>query len=145
MTSMPWLLDSALPHLPLDQLARAAEGIKSVLRADGLFLASIRDYDRILLERPTIQVPAFYSSHGNRRIVHQVWDWVGEAKYVVHLYITLQTERGWESLHFVSEYHCIRREQLSAILRRAGFVHVEWMTPSESGFYQPIVVARSPA
>ena len=109
-------LDNALPHLSLDQLTRAAATIRSVLKPGGLFMASIRDYDQILLEKPTIQQPAFYSTHGDRRIVHQVWDWVDETKYVVHLYITRQTDSGWDSLHFVSEYYCIRREQLSAIL-----------------------------
>jgi len=136
-------LDNALPHLSLDQLANAASAIKSVLKPNGLMMASIRDYDQILIERPTIQTPAFYSSHGNRRIVHQVWDWIDEARYVLHLYITQQTYAGWDSLHFVSEYHCIRREQLSVVLRDAGFENVEWIMPSKSGFYQPIVIAKS--
>lgn len=134
-------LDNALPHLSLDQLASAASAMKSVLKPGGLLMASIRGYDQILVEKPAIQQPAFYSSHGGRRIVHQVWDWVEANRYIVHLYITEQTANGWESLHFVSEYHCIRRDQLSAILRRAGFEKVEWVMPAESGFYQPIVIA----
>jgi glycine/sarcosine N-methyltransferase len=138
-------LDNALPHLSLEQLASAASAMKSVLKPGGLFLASIRDYDQILVEKPTIQQPACYSSHGSRRIVHQVWEWVEANRYVVHLYITEQIAGGWESRHFVSEYGCILREQLSAILRGAGFEKVEWVMPSESGFYQPIVIAKSPA
>ncbi len=138
-------LDNALPHLSPDRFANAASAIKSVLKADGLLMASIRDYDQLLIEKPTIQQPAFYSDEGGRRIVHQVWDWVDEAKYVLHLYITRQKNGSWDSLHFVSEYHCILREQLSAILRNAGFEDVEWIMPSESGFYQPIVIAKSPA
>ena len=105
-------------------------------------MASIRDYDQILREKPTMQQPAFYSSDGSRRIVHQVWDWVDDAKYVVHLYITRQTTSGWEPLHFVSKYHCILREQLSAVLHRAGFTDIEWLMPSDSGFYQPIVLGQ---
>jgi glycine/sarcosine N-methyltransferase len=137
-------LDNALPHLSLDHLTRAAATIKSVLKPGGLFVASIRDYDQILLEKPTIQQPAFYSTHCDRCIVHQVWDWVDEVKYVLHLYITRQTGSGWDSLHFVSEYHCIRREQLSAFLYDVGFEHVEWLMASDSGFYQPIVIAKLP-
>jgi glycine/sarcosine N-methyltransferase len=134
-------LDNALPHLNLDQLACAASAMKSVLKPDGLLMASIRDYDQILVEKPTIQQPAFYSSHGRRRIVHQVWDWVETDRYILHLYLTEQTANGWESRHFVSEYRPILREQLSATLCVAGFEHVEWIMPSESGFYQPIVIA----
>jgi glycine/sarcosine N-methyltransferase len=137
-------LDNALPHLSLEQLGRAASAIRSVLKPGGLLMASIRDYDQLLREKPTVQQPAFYSSDGNRRIVHQVWDWVDDAEYVVHLYITGQTTSGWESLHFVSKYHCILREQLSAVLHRAGFADIEWLTPSNSGFYQPIVMASLP-
>lgn len=108
-------------------------------------MASTRDYDRILAEKPIIQPPAFYSDRENRRIVHQVWEWVGDTKYAVHLYITLQTGDRWLSRHFVSEYHCVQREELSAILREAGFTKIEWKMPSESGFYQPIVMATSPS
>ncbi len=137
-------LDNALPHLSLDQLTRAAATIKSVLKPGGLFMASIRDYDQILLEKPTIQQPTFYSTHGDRRIVHQVWDWVDETKYMVHLYITTLAADGWKSLHFVSEYYSICRQQLTAILRSAGFRDVDWVMPLESGFYQPIVMASLP-
>ena len=93
-------LDNALPHLSLEQLGCAASAIRSVLKPGGLLMASIRDYDHILREKPTVQQPAFYSTDGNRRIVHQVWDWVDDANYVVHLYITRQTTSGWEPLHF---------------------------------------------
>ncbi len=137
-------LDNALPHLTLDQLTRAAPAFKSVLKPGGLFVASIRDYDEILLQKPTIQQPAFFSTHRDRRIVHQVWDWVDETKYVVHVYITSLAAEGWKSLHFVSEYYPICRQQLTAILRSAGFTDVEWAMPSESGFYQPIVMASLP-
>ena len=137
-------LDNALPHLSLEQLASAASAIRSVLKPGGLLMASIRDYDQILREKPTMQQPAFYSSGGSRRIVHQVWDWIDDTKYMLHLYITTQTTSGWESLHFVSQYHCTLREQLSTILDRAGFTDIEWLMPSESGFYQPIVLGCSP-
>jgi glycine/sarcosine N-methyltransferase len=135
--------DNALPHLSPDQLERAAPAIRSVLKSGGLLMASIRDYDQIVLDKPTIQQPVFFTSDGRRRIVHQVWDWVDDVTYVVHLYVTRQLEKGWESLHFVSEYRCLLREHLTAILRGAGFQNVEWIMPTESGFYQPIVLARS--
>jgi len=138
-------LDNAIPHLHRKQLPRAATAIRSVLKPGGIFMASIRDYDQIVLEKPTIQQPVFYSDHGVSRIVHQIWDWVEDAKYVVHLYITMQTRDGWESHHFVSEYHCILREPLSTILGEAGFIDIQWRMPSDSGFYQPVVLAKLPA
>ena len=141
-------MDNALPHLSPTQLPQAVTAIGSKLKPSGLFLASIRDYDTLIREKPTIQKPAFYGAPGNRRIVHQVWDWadnVDDAKYAMHLYITAQSELGWETKHYVSEYRCLLRIELLTVLRNAGFENIQWLTPAESGFYQPIVLARRPA
>lgn len=135
-------MDNALPHLDAAQLEQAVRAIASKLKPKGLFIASIRDYDKLILQKPTIQEPAFYGAHENRRIVHQVWDWIDEASYVVHLYITSKLGQGWKTHHFVSEYRCLLREELSDVLRGAGFEVVHWLMPSESGFYQPLVWAR---
>jgi ubiquinone/menaquinone biosynthesis C-methylase UbiE len=139
-------VDNALPHLSAGQLVQAAAAIRRKLKPNGLFMASIRDYDAIIVERPTIQKPAFFGTPENRRIVHQVWDWTENtekgAGYLLHLYITVESERGWKAHHFVSEYRCLMRDELSAVLIDAGFVDVHWMMPPESGFYQPIVLAR---
>jgi len=135
-------LDNALPHLDAHQLTQAAQTIASRLIPGGLFLASIRDYDRLTLERPAIQTPAFYGDAGDRRIVHQVWDWIDDTRYTVHLHIALESQGTWQSHHFVSEYRCLLREELSVALTSAGFTGIRWLMPSESGFYQPLVVAR---
>lgn len=34
---------------------------------------------------------------------------------------------------------------LAPILERAGFVNVRWMSPAESGFYQPLVIGNAPS
>jgi SAM-dependent methyltransferase len=138
------VLDNALPHLSASQLRRAGTTIASKLRAGGLFIASIRDYDKIVLERPAAQEPAFYGADPARRIVHQVWDWIASDRYVLHLYIAVQSPRGWMTHHFVSEYRCLLREELSTVLRDSGFAEVRWLLPAESGFYQPLVVATLP-
>lgn len=65
-------LDNALPHLSADRLKDTAREVASRLTPDGLFIASIRDYDELLAQRPAIQEPAFYGSREKRRIVHQV-------------------------------------------------------------------------
>ena len=137
--------DNALPHLDPVQLERAVAAIASKLRPGGLFAASIRDYDRLVREKPTLQAPAFHGIPGERRIVHQVWDWVRDDAYRVHLYITVQSGEEWQTRHFVSEYRCLLRDELSGALRKAGFGGIEWLAPAESGFYQPWVLARRAA
>ena len=136
-------LDNALPHLSKEQLEKAASAMRKKIRPGGFFLASIRDYDLLICERPSIQGPTFYGAKGNRRIVHQLWDWIEDDRYILHLYITQHTGgEGWVSNHFVSEYRCLLRAELTDILASAGFEKIRWLFPSETGFYQPIVTAR---
>jgi len=136
------VFDNALPHLSSDQLRRAVLAMRARLRPNGLLVASIRDYDRIILEKPTMQQPAFYGEEGERRLVHQVWDWIDDERYMLHLYITVQSGRGWVTNHFVSVYRCLLRKELTATLESNGFEKVRWLMPAESGFYQPLVLAR---
>jgi glycine/sarcosine N-methyltransferase len=135
-------LDNALPHLTAVQVREATRTMSSKLKPRGLFIASIRDYDKLILQRPRIHDPAFFGKDGNRRIVHQVWEWIDDARYIVHLYITTQSGTNWASHHFVTEYRCLLRDELASALAYAGFEQVQWLMPEESGFYQPIVLAR---
>ena len=136
--------DNALPHLSVDQLAAAASSFRRVLRSGGVMFASIRDYDELVKTRPTFQGPSFFGSPGERRIVHQVWDWTGADAYDVHQYISLERDNRWEVLHFSSRYRCLLRAELTQALLSAGFVDVEWLIPSVTGYYQPIVLGRVP-
>ncbi len=137
-------LDNALPHLTPEQLVRAIKAVSLKLKSDGLFMASIRDYDALIVQRPAMQQPAFYGSEGKRRIVHQVWDWIDEATYTLHLFITTQSGQEWTTRHFVSEYRAVQRSEISRVLQSTGFQDVRWLMPAESGFYQPLVLARWP-
>jgi SAM-dependent methyltransferase len=137
-------LDNALPHLSATQARPAAEAIGAKLRPGGVLIASIRDYDRLIVERPSVQGPAFYGAAGGRRIVHQVWDWLDDQRYAVHLYITVENNGAWRSHHFTSEYRCLLRGELTAALLDAGLEQVQWLMPEESRFYQPVVMAKKP-
>lgn len=135
-------MDNALPHLTGEQVRCALRVAASKLAPNGLFAASIRDYDELVQQRPTSQQPAFYGDPGERRIVHQVWDWLDAKRYAVHLYIGEESNQAWTTRHFVSEYRCILRSELSNELESAGFKDVRWLMPGQSGYYQPIVLAR---
>lgn len=137
-------LDNALPHLETDDLQRAISAMASRLRPGGLLMASIRDYDALIVERPNVLGPTFVGNEQNRRIVHQVWDWIDEARYTVHLYVTIRSETGWDSHHFAGEYRCMQRAELSHALVAAGFEEPRWCMPAETGLYLPVVLARKP-
>lgn len=152
MTSLPEIMegkfdvvaamDNALPHLSREQVRRALRAIGSKLAPNGRFITSIRDYDELLGQKPTMQQPVFYGKPGERRIVHQVWDWIDAARYTLHLYISEESNHTWTTHHFISEYRCVLRGELSRELESAGFRDVQWLMPGESGYYQPIVLAR---
>lgn len=136
-------IDNSLPHLETDQeLLQAAQQAYGKLRTGGSFIGSIRDYDRLVVERPSIQGPNFYSDRGSRRIVFQIWDWLDERHYRFHLYITRSTDSAWQTVHFTSKYRAVLRSELGHILEQAGFTNVRWLSTSESGFYQPIFIAH---
>ena len=137
-------MDNALPHLLSEpDLAQAAEQIRMKLRAGGTLVASIRDYDEILPQRPVVQGPVFYFDEGKRRIVFQVWDWQDERTYQFHMYITRETSSGWEDFHGTSIYRAVLRDEITGVLHSRGFTDVRWRFPKETGFYQPVVIATA--
>lgn len=137
-------MDNALPHLEnAEQLIQAATEIRKKLRPNGLFMASIRDYDRLIEERPVVQGPAFYSDQGCRRIVFQIWDWLDERRYVLHIYITQEIANEWKTFHTAANYRAVLRDELAAVLRQTGFINTRWLFPEESGFYQPVILATA--
>jgi hypothetical protein len=90
-----------------------------------------------------MQAPAFHEQDGKSRFVHQVWQWHGE-QYALHVYMTLETEGGWEVKHFACKYRALRRSDLNQALRAAGFHDILWLEPGTTGFYQPMVIATKP-
>ena len=137
-------MDNALPHLEsAEQPVQAAVQIRARLRPGGLLMASIRDYDRLLKERPVVQGPFFYFDHGHRRIVFQVWNWFDDRRYTFHLYITHEIAKRWQTFHTSAVYRGLYRDEVAAALSKAGFKSARWLFQAESGFYQPIVLAEA--
>jgi glycine/sarcosine N-methyltransferase len=137
--------DNALPHLlTADDLEQALRAIVAKLRPGGVFLASIRDYDG--LGRPaTWPARVLEAPGGKRRIVQQVWEWLDEHRYRVHIHITHEVGDGWRRDHHVGLYRALSRRELTAALETARLSDVRWLMPAETGFHQPIVLARKAA
>jgi 2-polyprenyl-3-methyl-5-hydroxy-6-metoxy-1,4-benzoquinol methylase len=136
--------DNSLPHLVDADLARAAASMRAKLREGGLLMASIRDYDDALASRTSATEPqVFEGGDGGRRAVFQIWDWARDGRtYTANLFI-LRESGEWSMTHHATTYRALRRAELSAILRDAGFTAVRWHTPAEAGFFQPLVTARA--
>lgn len=138
--------DNALPHLLNEaDVHRAVSSMASRLRPGGLLLASIRDYDRILAERPTGEVPRVLDNDAGHRIVFQLWDWAADGlTYDLHLFILRRRGEEWDTREYVTRYRALRRDELTSALEQAGLVDIRWLSPEESGYYQPVVIARKP-
>jgi SAM-dependent methyltransferase len=135
-------MDNALPHLDSDEdIVVALRAMRTRLRAGGILILRLQDYGPLIKERPTFMPPSFYTDDGARRIVFQVWDWLDDRRYTVHLHISRQAEQGWEHHHFVGCYRAVPSEELAAMVASAGFEKVRVLPPADTGFYQPIVTA----
>lgn len=134
-------MDNALPHmLTGEQLASAVRSIVNQMKDGGLFVASIRDYDALLKEKPPYSPPYIHKTAKGQRVSFQTWSWEGEnyrlIQYLVDDEDTLQISK------FECEYRATRRQEMTDLLLENGCCEVAWKFPHETGFYQPIVIAR---
>ena len=70
----------------------------------------------------------------------QTWTWEDD-RYELTQYI-IDDEDALQIGKFDCEYRATRREELTKLLLAKGCGKVEWKFPEETGFYQPIVVAK---
>lgn len=134
-------MDNALPHmLSACDLEKAVRSIANQLTAGGMLVASIRDYDMLLKDKPPYSPPYIHKTRDGQRVSFQTWHWFGD-NYKLIQYI-IEDEKTLQISKFECEYRTVRREELTDILIKNGFNSAEWKFPEETGFYQPIVVAK---
>ena len=134
-------MDNALPHmLTYEALETAVKSIVGRIRPGGIFVASIRDYDRILAEKPPYSAPYIHKTEKGQRVSFQAWSWSGD-NYRLTQYI-IDDEDNLQISKFDCEYRATRREELTKLLISDDCRNVVWKFPEETGFYQPIVIAR---
>jgi len=138
-------LDNSLPHLLTDaDLAAAVRSVRACLGPGGLFLASTRDYDAILRDGTAGVPAAVHGTGAGRRIVGQAWEWAADRRTVeINIFVLRPGGDSWTAAVHSTTYRALRRAELTAALRAGGFAEVGWLMPGESGYYQPVVVARA--
>ena len=134
-------MDNALPHmLSKEALERAVRSIAGRIRPGGIFAASIRDYDSLLSEKPPYSPPYIHKTPKGRRVSFQTWDWHGD-NYHLTQYI-IDDEETLQISKCECDYRAARREELKKMLLDGGCSEAVWKFPEETGFYQPIIIAR---
>jgi 2-polyprenyl-3-methyl-5-hydroxy-6-metoxy-1,4-benzoquinol methylase len=134
-------MDNALPHmLSEDSLEKAVKSITDQIKPGGLFVASIRDYDDLLKKKPPYSAPYIHKTAKGQRVSFQTWRWTDENYHLTQYIID---DEGTLQIHkFECEYRATRRKELTDLLLAGGCTKVLWKLPEETGFYQPIVIAR---
>ncbi len=134
-------MDNALPHmLTKDDLHRAVESIAGRVYDGGIFVASIRDYDELLKQKPSYSPPYIHKTDEGQKVSFQTWEWSGD-KYKFTQYI-IDDEKTLSISKFDCEYRAVTREELTRHLLACGFKKVDWKFPKETEFYQPIFIAK---
>ena len=134
-------MDNALPHmLSKSALNAAVQSITNQIVTGGMFVASIRDYDALLMDKPPYSPPYIHKTEKGQRVSFQTWTW-DDDHYKLVQYI-IDDENTLQISKFECEYRATRREELTNLLLSNGCSHVEWKFPEETGFYQPIVIAK---
>jgi glycine/sarcosine N-methyltransferase len=117
--------------------------MRSKLRADRLLIISVRDYDRMLAERPSTAPPMVVAGPPRRLLVRfNDWEEAGRM-YDLHFFVLSEDVSTWTlSAHYQTRYRALPSAELIAAAQEAGFQSINWLAPNEVGFYQPILVAR---
>lgn len=103
---------------------------------------NIRDYDALLATKPPYSPPYIYKTAKGQRTAFQTWTWNGDRYRLVQYMI--EDEDALQISKFECEYRALRQAELSDLLSSNGCAEPRWLFPEETGFYQPIVVAKKP-
>lgn len=134
-------MDNALPHmLSGHDLASAVKSIVNQIKSGGMFVASIRDYDALLMDKPPYSPPYIHKTAKGQRVSFQTWTWEGDHYRLIQYMI--DDENKLQVSKYECEYRATRREEITSLLKENGCSEVMWLFPEETGFYQPIVVAK---
>jgi SAM-dependent methyltransferase len=140
--------DNALAHmLTHTDLARALHSMWRQVAPGGVLLLSIRDYDRLLLDRPRATLPAVTDDDQGRHVSFQVWDWADdEPTYRLSHFILSAADGDWHTSCAVTTLRAWQRANISAAAGDLpGLAESVWHMPDDSGYYQPVFAARKAA
>ena len=137
--------DNSIPHLLTDsEVQQALVSMHTKLRARGLLIVSIRDYDRMLVDRPATAPPTFTVGPPRRLLVRfHDWEEAGPI-YDLHFFVLSELSDEWKLTgHYNTRYRALRRHELAAAAHDASFDAIQWHEPDATRFYQPLLTARA--
>jgi SAM-dependent methyltransferase len=137
--------DNSLPHLLTAADVVAAFGeMRRVAVPGGLVLVSTRDYDEARRTRPGATPVQVSRDEAGLTATFQVWTWHDDGEHYDYDHLMLIGDGpGWRVGHRTGTYWAVTRAELSALAVQAGLAGVRWLLPEETGFFQPLLLART--
>ncbi|MGO1117970.1 methyltransferase domain-containing protein [Rhodovibrionaceae bacterium A322] len=143
------LLDNALPNLmDIPALQDAMMQVGLCLKPGGWIVASMRDYDSLLLKRDGSTPLRVIEDELGKRMLFQTWDWLEDEPYyrmTQYLIFPENAQDAVRTLTFQGWFRAFRRREVNRALRRAGFENIAWLGPKKTKFFQPILIAQLPS
>ncbi|MFE7172394.1 class I SAM-dependent methyltransferase [Streptomyces sp. NPDC057616] len=137
--------DNSIAHLlTTEDLEAALREMRRVLRDGGLLLLTLRDYDEARRTRPASVPPQVSHASDGRTITFQLWHWHDDGeRYDQEYFQLLPDGDGWEVRVRHATSRALTRREVTDAVRSAAFTGPTWHAPADSGFYQPVCVARA--
>lgn len=143
--------DNSLPHLlTADDVRTALAGMRRVLRPGGLLILTTRPYDELRRERPLSTPPSVRTGPEGRAVSFQLWHWHDDGeRYDLELFqLRPDTDEGadpdrWTTTVRRATYWALTRRQLAELAAETGFHTTDWHEPDSTGFFQPLLTART--
>lgn len=139
--------DNSLPHLLTAADVRTALAeMRRVVVPAGLVLVSTRDYDELRRTRPEATPVTVVRRDGELSAAFQLWTWHDDGeRYDFDLVVHRRPEGSagpCRTSHRMATYWALARHELAALAIQAGFVGARWLLPEQTGFFQPLLIAR---
>jgi glycine/sarcosine N-methyltransferase len=124
--------------------------VRQKLRRGGRFFVGIRDYRAAIRDRVSFDGPVVGCDSSGYRIAHQMWTWLDDRRYLLHIYLDRQSASGaWIPQVFRSVIRAILPDEIETALGMAGFTKVDWLgdidhprhNASENGFDELVLCA----
>src|SRR6478672_1540047 len=110
-------------------------------QADGRAAQSCHDARRL---HPTGTPPQVWVAPGGPvSVAFQVWDWRGDGKrYDLQHFHLVGSGDDRRVARRTTCCWAITRDELTDCARQTGLASLTWLLPAESGFFQPLLMAR---